>query len=70
MPLQRYIQIFTEPPKRENEWHDIEKDIEDALQKNVQRIQQTASAGQRGTRESIYLGDAGQQAVIDPPVVC
>jgi hypothetical protein len=61
MPGQRYIRLFTEPPKRKSDWEKIEKDVEDALRKNVEGVQLkvTEMAGQ-SKRESIYLGDVGK----------
>lgn len=64
MPGQRYIRLFTEPPKRECDWQSVVKDIEDALRKNVQRVQQKAGTSE-GKRESIYLGDTGEVSVVE-----
>ncbi|KXN85641.1 hypothetical protein AN958_10978 [Leucoagaricus sp. SymC.cos] len=58
MPLSRYIHIFTEPPKRESDWYNLQKDIEDALKKNVQRVQRSIGTSQ-GSRAGLYVGDAG-----------
>ncbi|KAF5354194.1 hypothetical protein D9756_007168 [Leucocoprinus leucothites] len=58
MSTTRYIQLFTEPPKRESDWRNIEKDIQDALKKNVPRVQQCMGVSQGG-RESVYVGDTG-----------
>ncbi|KAF9451544.1 hypothetical protein P691DRAFT_723760 [Macrolepiota fuliginosa MF-IS2] len=58
MSTQRYIHLFTEPPKGESDWRDIRRDIEDALRKNVQRVQQETGSSE-GRKGSVYLGDIG-----------
>lgn len=58
MSVKRYIRLFTEPPK-EGEWQCAEKDIENALRRNVERVQQQTGTSE-GRRESVYLGDVGE----------
>lgn len=58
MSVKRYIRLFTEPPK-EGEWQSAEEDIENALRRNVERVQQQTGTSE-GRRESVYLGDVGE----------
>jgi hypothetical protein len=63
MPGQRHIRLFTEPPKRQSDWENMEKDMEDALKRNVQEVEvKMAEMAGQGRRESIYLGDVGECA--------